>query len=185
MSDNLLNTFVLLAYLLAAALFILGIKNLGSPVTAPRGNRLAAVGMFIAIVVTLMDKRVVSYELILAGIVVGIFTFKTCMLSSVYFSFAVSFDLNMPNMRSVTKKPPTTLIVASTIATKPSIDTMLPSRGPATIKAPTTVIPDIALAPDMRGVCNVGGTLVISSRPTNIARTKMDIPVIRLSDIFL
>ena len=31
--------------------------------------------------------------------------------------------------------------------------------------APTKVIPDIALAPDIRGVCKVEGTLVINSTP--------------------
>ena len=31
--------------------------------------------------------------------------------------------------------------------------------------APTMVIPDMALEPDMRGVCSVGGTLAINSKP--------------------
>tara|TARA_B100001094_G_scaffold93291_1_gene89185 strand:- start:5451 stop:5657 length:207 start_codon:yes stop_codon:yes gene_type:complete len=41
--------------------------------------------------------------------------------------------------------------------------------------APTRVIPDIALAPDIRGVCSVEGTLVISSTPKKIDRTRMNI----------
>ena len=69
--ENLGTTLSLFAYVIAAAFFILGIKNLGSPVTAPRGNRLAAIGMLIAIIVTLLDQRVLSYELIAAGIIVG------------------------------------------------------------------------------------------------------------------
>ena len=33
-------------------------------------------------------------------------------------------------------------------------------------------MPEIALDPDMSGVCNVGGTLVMTSNPTNDANTK-------------
>ena len=43
--------FVNLAYLLAAALFILGLRGLGHPRTAVRGNLLGAVAMLIAVVV--------------------------------------------------------------------------------------------------------------------------------------
>ncbi len=60
-----------LAYLVSAILFILGLKGLGSPRSAPRGNLLGAVGMLIAIVATLLDKGVVGYTWIIAGIVVG------------------------------------------------------------------------------------------------------------------
>ena len=35
------------------------------------------------------------------------------------------------------------------------------------------VMPEMALAPDMSGVCNVGGTFVINSKPTKMASTKM------------
>ena len=59
------------AYLVAAILFIVGLKRLSSPATARDGNRLAAVGMLIAIVVTLLDEQVVSYWIVIAGIVVG------------------------------------------------------------------------------------------------------------------
>jgi NAD(P) transhydrogenase subunit beta len=60
-----------IAYLVAAALFTLGLRNLSSPRTAPRGNRLAAVGMLIAVVATLLMQEVVSFTVILAGVVVG------------------------------------------------------------------------------------------------------------------
>ena len=60
-----------LIYLLSAALFIIGIKRLQSPDTAQRGNMLSGLGMLIAIVVTLLDKQVVSYPVIIAGMVVG------------------------------------------------------------------------------------------------------------------
>jgi len=59
------------AYLLAAVLFILGLRGLSSPKTAVRGNQMAAAGMLIAIVATLLVQGVVSYGVIIAGIVVG------------------------------------------------------------------------------------------------------------------
>jgi NAD(P) transhydrogenase subunit beta len=60
-----------LAYLVASVLFILGLKGLSHPRTAVRGNILSAVGMFIAVVITAFDRNIISYEVILAGIVVG------------------------------------------------------------------------------------------------------------------
>ncbi len=64
-------TLLQLAYLLAAVLFILGLRGLSSPKTAPRGNLLAAVGMLIAIVATLVTSDVVDYRWIAAGAAVG------------------------------------------------------------------------------------------------------------------
>ncbi|TVP15522.1 NAD(P)(+) transhydrogenase (Re/Si-specific) subunit beta [Shewanella sp. KCT] len=64
-------TIIYLAYLVAASLFILGIKGLTKPRTAVRGNQLSALGMFIAVVVTLLDKSILSYEWIIAGILLG------------------------------------------------------------------------------------------------------------------
>jgi H+-translocating NAD(P) transhydrogenase subunit beta len=60
-----------LAYLVAAVLFIMGLKGLSSPRTAVRGNMLGALGMLIAIVATLVDKQVLSFGWIIAGMVVG------------------------------------------------------------------------------------------------------------------
>ncbi len=59
------------AYLVASILFILGLKGLTHPRTAVRGNLLGALGMFLAIVVTLLDRHIVSYEMIIIGIIVG------------------------------------------------------------------------------------------------------------------
>ncbi len=42
-----------IGYLVAAALFIFGIKKLSSPRTAPAGNRMGAQGMFLAVLVTM------------------------------------------------------------------------------------------------------------------------------------
>jgi NAD(P) transhydrogenase subunit beta len=60
-----------LLYMAAAALFIFGLKMLGSPRTARRGNMYAAAGMFLAIIVTLVNEDMLSWSIIIAGIVVG------------------------------------------------------------------------------------------------------------------
>jgi proton-translocating NAD(P)+ transhydrogenase subunit beta len=60
-----------LAYVVAAALFIFGLKLLGSPDSARRGNLLSSVGMLVAIVAALLDRGIVEYQWIVAGIVVG------------------------------------------------------------------------------------------------------------------
>jgi H+-translocating NAD(P) transhydrogenase subunit beta len=66
-----LPTGIQLTYLVAATLFILGLKKLGSPATARQGNVVAAVGMLLAIVATLLDQHVLNYEMILLGLAIG------------------------------------------------------------------------------------------------------------------
>ncbi|WP_111979744.1 NAD(P)(+) transhydrogenase (Re/Si-specific) subunit beta [Algibacillus agarilyticus] len=58
-------------YVLAATLFIFGLKLLGHPATARKGNLLSSVAMLIAVVITLFSKEIISFELIIASIVVG------------------------------------------------------------------------------------------------------------------
>ena len=63
-----------IGYLVAAALFILGIKRLSSPRTAPQGNRMGAMGMFLAVLVTLarmQSEGVIGWELIVGGLAIG------------------------------------------------------------------------------------------------------------------
>ncbi len=67
MPELLLN----IGYLVSAGLFIIGLKGLTHPRTAVRGNLLGACGMLLAIVITLMDRSIVSFEIILAGVVIG------------------------------------------------------------------------------------------------------------------
>ena len=64
--DSIIN----LAYVIAATLFVFGIKMMGSAETARRGNMISGIGMLIAIVVTLLNKGM-SYEWIVAGLIVG------------------------------------------------------------------------------------------------------------------
>ncbi|MDA1326206.1 MAG: NAD(P)(+) transhydrogenase (Re/Si-specific) subunit beta [Proteobacteria bacterium] len=63
--------FISFAYLIAAVCFIMALRGLASPETARRGNVIGIVGMVIAIVTTLASSAVLSYELIVVGIIVG------------------------------------------------------------------------------------------------------------------
>ncbi len=66
-----MTVWVELIYLIAAVLFIVGIKAMTRPKTAVQGNLLSAVGMLLAVVVTLLDRGIVRYEYIAAGVVAG------------------------------------------------------------------------------------------------------------------
>ena len=58
-------------YIVAAALFIFGLKQLGSPATAVRGNLLSAIGMLIAVVVTLFSQEILEFRWILVAAALG------------------------------------------------------------------------------------------------------------------
>jgi NAD(P) transhydrogenase subunit beta len=60
-----------LIYILASALFILGLKMLSSPKSAKKGNQLSALGMLVAIIVTLLDQGIVDYRWIFIGMLSG------------------------------------------------------------------------------------------------------------------
>ena len=66
-----MKTGVEMAYLLAAILFIVGLKLLGRPQFARRGNALSAAGMLLALGVTLLDRSILDYRGIIAGLVLG------------------------------------------------------------------------------------------------------------------
>ena len=59
-----------LAYIVAAMLFVMGIKMLGRAATARRGNLVSAVGMLIAVTATLLSGGI-NYAWIVVGVVVG------------------------------------------------------------------------------------------------------------------
>lgn len=67
MPESILN----IVYLIAAGLFIFGLKQLSHPRTAVRGNLTGAIGMFIAIIATVVSRNILDFELILAAFVVG------------------------------------------------------------------------------------------------------------------
>src|SRR5688572_19256019 len=60
-----------LTYLVAAVLFIVGLKLLSSPRTARRGNAIGALGMLLAIGATLLDQQIIGFRWILLGLVIG------------------------------------------------------------------------------------------------------------------
>ena len=60
-----------ICYLISAIFFILALKGLSHPESARNGNIMGIVGMFIAILTTLFNPNVLSYELIILGIVIG------------------------------------------------------------------------------------------------------------------
>ncbi len=65
------DLIIKIGYLVASVLFILGIKMLGKTTTARNGNRLSAVGMFIPVLVTLLDNNVLDYTEIFITVLIG------------------------------------------------------------------------------------------------------------------
>jgi len=66
-AENIIN----LAYVVAAILFVFGIKMLGSAETARRGNQVSSLGMLLAVAVTLLNQGILGFEWIIAGLIVG------------------------------------------------------------------------------------------------------------------
>ena len=60
-----------LSYVLASVLFILGIKKLSHPKTARDGNFIAAFGMLIAIIATLISYGKIDFQMIAIGMIIG------------------------------------------------------------------------------------------------------------------
>ena len=67
-----LNSWTLGTYLVAAVLFILGLKKLSNPHSAVRGNQLGALGMFVAVIATLINNDAIRLEWIFGGILLGV-----------------------------------------------------------------------------------------------------------------
>ncbi len=69
-----MEEWIPIGYLLSAALFIFGLKKLGHPRTAPRGNQYGALGMLVAVITTVVKIQAAGgaeWTLIIAGLVVG------------------------------------------------------------------------------------------------------------------
>ncbi|PHZ86178.1 NAD(P)(+) transhydrogenase (Re/Si-specific) subunit beta [Paremcibacter congregatus] len=60
-----------LAYLVAGVLFIMALRGLSSPETSLKGNMYGMIGMVIAVVTTLANPEIVSYEWIAIAVVIG------------------------------------------------------------------------------------------------------------------
>ena len=81
---------IAVSYIVAAVLFIFGLKRLSSPSTARSGNRLAAVGMALALGATLLDRQILSFWTIALGTLIG-------AVMGVYFARTVQMTA-MPQM---------------------------------------------------------------------------------------
>ncbi|HEU4748974.1 MAG TPA: NAD(P)(+) transhydrogenase (Re/Si-specific) subunit beta, partial [Gemmatimonadaceae bacterium] len=89
MSD-LRESIIAVSYIIAAVLFIFGLKQLSSPSTARAGNRLAAMGMALALGATLLDRQILSYWSIALGTFIG-------AVMGIYFARTVQMTA-MPQM---------------------------------------------------------------------------------------
>jgi NAD(P) transhydrogenase subunit beta len=65
------ESFLDVLYIIAFGLFIQGLRGLSGPTTAVRGNRIAAVGMTIAVVATLLNPNEGEWALIVIGVAIG------------------------------------------------------------------------------------------------------------------
>jgi NAD(P) transhydrogenase subunit beta len=65
------GTMIQIVFLVATALFILSLRWMSSPATARRGIFAGEIGMLLAIVGTLFDRGILSYEWIAVGLVLG------------------------------------------------------------------------------------------------------------------
>jgi H+-translocating NAD(P) transhydrogenase subunit beta len=63
--------FIAILYIVSFGLFIYGLMGLTGPKTAVRGNRIAAVGMAVAVIATLLIPGIGNWVLILIGVVIG------------------------------------------------------------------------------------------------------------------
>ncbi|CCQ73499.1 NAD(P)(+) transhydrogenase (Re/Si-specific) subunit beta [Magnetospira sp. QH-2] len=59
------------AYLASSVLFILALRGLSSPETARKGNLFGIIGMIIAVVTTLIQPGIISYWMIIVGMLIG------------------------------------------------------------------------------------------------------------------
>src|SRR5919202_5968003 len=65
------DNFREILYIVAFALFIYGLMGLTGPKTAVQGNRIAAVGMAVAVIATFLLPGIGNWGLIVIGIVIG------------------------------------------------------------------------------------------------------------------
>jgi len=63
--------FINIFYVIAAVLFIIGLKKLGHPKSARNGNIIASIGMLIAIIATLVGFDLLDFKLIAVGMIIG------------------------------------------------------------------------------------------------------------------
>ena len=73
-------------YIISAIFFVIGLKKLGNATTAPKGNLLSAIGMFIAVITAVISQLDLQYTWIiiamLCGSLVGLFAAKKVEMTS-------------------------------------------------------------------------------------------------------
>jgi NAD(P) transhydrogenase subunit beta len=65
------NTLIVISYLIASVCFIVALQALSSPKHARMGNLIGAIGMLVAVVGTLLHHEIITYEWIVAGLILG------------------------------------------------------------------------------------------------------------------
>ena len=65
-----MEQLVNLSYIIAAILFVFGIKMLGNASTARKGNQISSFGMALAVIVTLLDSNI-DYIMVIAALMAG------------------------------------------------------------------------------------------------------------------
>jgi len=71
MNDSIAGIITQATYFAASVMFILGLKSLTRPDSARRGMQQAAVGMLLAVIGTLLNQHILTYQWIIIGLVVG------------------------------------------------------------------------------------------------------------------
>ena len=71
-----LSDWVSFGYLISAILFVMGLKKLGHPRTAPKGNQYGMMGMAVAVLTTVIDMNylpdgIVGWTIIGSGLIIG------------------------------------------------------------------------------------------------------------------
>jgi len=116
-----------LSYVLAAILFIVGIKRLSSPKTARNGNAIASVGMLIAIVATLVSDGNMDYQTIAIGMIIG---------SIIGAFFAIKVEMTqMPQMVAIFNG-----FGGGASALVAAAEYLNPAKNPSTFNAATIVL---------------------------------------------
>ena len=64
-------SYINLVYIVSCVLFAFGLKFLGSPETARKGNWMSALGMLLAVLATLTSREIISFQWILVGGIIG------------------------------------------------------------------------------------------------------------------
>ena len=142
-----------IAYLFASVCFIVGLKGLASPRTAPRANLISAFGMLVAMVVTLLDQHIVTFELIILGLILG-------AAAGTYMAFKVEMTA-MPQMVAVLNGfgGAASTLVAATALLAPEALTEVPPTQLSVATAASAIIGAVTFTGSMVAWAKLQGVL--------------------------